>query len=379
MRICPGRYDFYEISQALSHLILSRPKLHSPLTLEMLLKTDLLELRGRGYNVERILKQKAQEARIAEDRRQQQLEKERQRLQEREEALAEEAKNHTPEKQGPAPMPGVFPDSPSSKDVRPTSPSELNKEKRNGLFSSFTKHFKDGNRSSWNPFSETSASPDSPNDSHLPHPPPKESKPPLPEPSVNVSSPIQLQKKLLSAVQASRPHGSSGVFSRPQTSQLNELKSYCDEKPGHDLEFAATLPCRVNVLVARTVSERSAFLAQNSAGMNLFGFILLDCADVFSLRPDTLSIFHDPGSKSIAFNRAGSVFCNYYYFQQLHEKALLQSATPDRAEATVYWWVILCHELAHNLVQDHSSAHSYYTYDCNPFDMNRSYANSLLQ
>jgi len=27
----------------------------------------------------------------------------------------------------------------------------------------------------------------------------------------------------------------------------------------------------------------------------------------------------------------------------------------------VYWWVILCHELAHNLVGDHSSDHSYYT------------------
>jgi hypothetical protein len=27
----------------------------------------------------------------------------------------------------------------------------------------------------------------------------------------------------------------------------------------------------------------------------------------------------------------------------------------------VYWWVILCHELAHNLVADHSSNHSYYT------------------
>jgi hypothetical protein len=49
MRICPEKYDFYEISQALSSLILARPKLHSALTLEMLLKTDLLELRGRGY------------------------------------------------------------------------------------------------------------------------------------------------------------------------------------------------------------------------------------------------------------------------------------------------------------------------------------------
>ncbi|KAL4899708.1 hypothetical protein BDW74DRAFT_163177 [Aspergillus multicolor] len=366
MRICPQKtYDFYEISQALSHLILARPKLHSALTLEMLLKTDLLELKGRGYNVERILKQKAQEAQIAETRRQQQLEEERRRLQDKENAMVEEAQNQAAKTQdatsprGPTSMPGVFPDSPSSKDVRPVSPTEP-KEKRN-LFSSFTKHFSQSNRSSWNPFGETPPLPDTPKE-HSPQPPIEQPKPKQPhhEAPVTVNSALQTQRSLLQAVQSSRPHGSSGVFSRPQIDQINELKSYCDEKPGHDLDFAATLPCGVNILIARTV-ERSAFLASNSAGMNLFGSILLDCADVFSLRPDTVSIFYDPGSKAIGFNRAGSIFCNYHYFQQLHEKALLQIANPDRAEAIIYWWVVLAHELSHNLVSDHSSAHSYYT------------------
>ncbi|KAL4793525.1 hypothetical protein BDV19DRAFT_366610 [Aspergillus venezuelensis] len=362
MRITPGKYDFYEISQALSFLILNRPKLHSSLTLEMLLKTDLLELRGRGYNVERILRQKAQEARIAEDRRQQQVEEERRQLQEREALIQKEAQQFTPEKQGSGPMPGIFPDSPSSKEPRPPSPSETAKEKRSGLFSNFTKHFKEGNRSSWNPFSDSQPPPTNDSPKHAPQlPAPEEPKQPRPEAPVSVSSPFQLQKTLHSAVQSSRAHGTSGVFSKPEANQINELKTYCDEKPSHELEFAATLPCRVNILFARTVTERSAFLAQNSYGMNLFGSILLDCADVFSLRPDSLSIFYDPCSKSIAFNKSGSIFCNYFYFQQLHEKALVQSATPDRAEATVYWWVILCHELAHNLVGDHSSAHSFYT------------------
>ncbi|KAL4877678.1 hypothetical protein BJY04DRAFT_230487 [Aspergillus karnatakaensis] len=363
MRICPGRYDFYQISQALSHLILTRPKLHSLLTLEMLLKTDLLELRTRGYNVGRILKQKAHEAQIAENRRQQQLEEERRLLQEKEQALIKEhAQKRTPEKQGQAPMPGVFPDSPSSKDPQPASPIGSAQEKRRGLFSTFTKHFREGNKSPWNPFGESPAAPDSENKT-TPQPPPGSSEQPKahPEAPVNVGSALQLQKKLLSAVQSSRAHGSSDVFSRPETTQINELKSYCDEKPGHELEFAATLPCQMNVLFAKTVPERSVFLGQNSAGMNLFGSILLDCAEVFSLRPDTLSVFYDPGSKAIGFNRAGSIFCNYHYFQQLHEKVLLQEANPSRDEAMIYWWVILCHELAHNLVQDHSSAHSYYT------------------
>ena len=32
-----------------------------------------------------------------------------------------------------------------------------------------------------------------------------------------------------------------------------------------------------------------------------------------------------------------------------------------RGQALVYWWVTMCHELAHNLVADHSSGHSYWT------------------
>jgi hypothetical protein len=102
-------------------------------------------------------------------------------------------------------------------------------------------------------------------------------------------------------------------------------------------------------------------LAANRAGINIFASIILDCGSIFAMRADSLSIFYDPGGKTIAFNRAGSIFCNYFYFQQLHEQPLLRGPNPDRTDAIVYWWVILCHELAHNLVGDHSSAHSYYT------------------
>ncbi|KAL4801694.1 hypothetical protein BDV18DRAFT_71997 [Aspergillus unguis] len=350
MRICPGPYDFYEISQALSHLLLKRPKLHSPLTMEMLLKTDLLDLRGRGYNVERILRQKAQQAQIAEDKRQQALEEERRRIEQKEKEIAlttNEVHNRTPEKPDSNPMPGFFPDSPKDSQEPP--------QESRGLFSSFKKTFKE--RSSWNPFNDVTTLPDSSKNPPSPEPP----KTPRPEAPVSAKSALDMQQKLLSAVRSSRPHGSSGVFSRPQTDHISELKSYCDEKPGHDLEFVAKLPSGLNILFAKTVSERSTFLATNNLGINMFGQILLDCADVFSLRPDSLSIFYDPLSRAIGFNRAGSIFCNYHYFQQLQEKDVLQNAAQHRPEAMVYWWVILCHELAHNLVGDHSSAHSYYT------------------
>lgn len=381
--IYPGKYDLYEISQSLVHLILKRPKLHSTLTLEMLLKTDLLELRARGYNVERILRQKAQEARMAEDKRQKQIEEERQAIQDREatwaaqqaqQAEAQQAAQRTQgveasrderaEDQSKALMPGDFPESPNSKQtsrqIESPPPESMGSEGApRGLFASLSKRFGLDNRSGSSPTPEQSGS-----RNDTPPPPPysdEDPQKPRPEQPVSLNSPHRLNQELLSAVQACRPHGASGLFSRPQTNQISQSQSYCDERPGHDLEFVATLPTGVNVLFARTVTERSSFLVNNQRGFNIFATVLLDSGSVFSMRSDSLNIFYDPGSKSIAFNRAGSIFCNYFYFQKLQEQSLLTSSTPDRTEAIVYWWVILCHELAHNLVGDHSSAHSYYT------------------
>ncbi|RAK94758.1 hypothetical protein BO79DRAFT_163870 [Aspergillus costaricaensis CBS 115574] len=374
--ICPGKYDLYEISQALVHLILVRPKLHSTLTLEMLLKTDLLELKARGYNVERILKQKAHEARMAEDRRQKQLEEERQRLQEREAAWAKEqaqiqAQPHQVQDEREQLMPGDFPDSPSGKnstrDIQPDTPDQTQDRRPRGFFANLSKRFGlEGNRSPFNAVNGESSQPSRSESSETATPPPPYSaedpqQKTRSEAPVTVNSPHRLQSELLSAIQACRPHGSSDVYSRPETNQITEKKSYCDEKPSHDLEFVATLACGIHVLFVKNLPDRSQFLAKNSVGINVFASMLMDCAGVFSLRSDILSIFYDPGGKTIAFNRAGSVFCNYFYFQQLHEKQLLANPTADRADALVYWWVILCHELAHNLVGDHSSAHSYYT------------------
>lgn len=366
--ICPGKFDFYEISQSLVHLILYRPKLHSTLTLEMLLKTDLLELKTRGYNVERILKQKAQEAKVAEDKRQKQLEEERRQVQEREAAWAKErAQVQSQEGNSQALMPGDFPDSPTRRnghrDTQPEVPEPVQEQRPRGLFANLTRRLGlEGGRSNWNPLPQEPSQPNAIESTQNSTPPPpysaedpKTSRPEQP----TVNPPHKLHSELLSAVQACRPHGSSGVYSRPETSQVTETKSYCDEKPSHDLDFIATLPCGINLLFTKNLGDRSNFIAKNGTGINTFASVLIECAHVFSLGINTLSVFYDPAGRTIAFNRAGSIFCNYFYFQQLHEASLLQSQ--DSTEALVYWWVILCHELAHNLVGDHSSAHSYYT------------------
>ena len=83
---------------------------------------------------------------------------------------------------------------------------------------------------------------------------------------------------------------------------------------------------------------------------------------IIALNYHYLHIFYDEAGGSIAFNTNGSLFCNFRFFLQLHAQGLQgQNTGQGRAEAATWWWVVLAHELAHNLVQIHNSDHSYYT------------------
>jgi len=40
----------------------------------------------------------------------------------------------------------------------------------------------------------------------------------------------------------------------------------------------------------------------------------------------------------------------------------MESGVPEgRTEASAYWWIVVAHELAHNLVKEHNAEHSFYT------------------
>ena len=368
--------DLYQVSQALVHLLLQRPKPHSALTLEVLLKTDLLELRARGFNVSRILRQKAAEARLAESKRQQELEAEQKRIEEQQRAWNASQDQPGKEKGQRHQLPGGFPDSPE------TNPQHSSVDSSNGAFDE-----SDVRRNSRNLFSNLSRQlgfggnrhPQSPlvgggRTAELPTreqeaPPPYEyapdgtqNKTPKPKnPSSTVTAPHQLRENLLSAIRKTRPHNSSAVFNRGQTNQVSETKSYCDERPAHDLTFVADIKHGLQMFISASSDiNASQFLQQNSAGLTQFAALLKNVGDVFSLDPKTLNIFYETSGKTIGFNRNGSVFCNYLYFQQLHEKQI-ENGAGGYGDAFVYWFVLLCHEIAHNLVDDHSSDHSYYT------------------
>ena len=373
------KYDLFDVSRELLSIIFRKPRQNDYMALEMILSTDLRKLKARGFNTDRILRQKAMEARMAEEERQKQVEQEQQRLKEQERAWVEQTSEKQPsggrKSLNPADsMPGAFgSDSPDSSTS--LTPAPINASKNKGFFSNLSRTFGlDDTKASKqlqtllgnHPQPAAELNPRQIEDT----PPPytqtdSQQKPKTITGSNNpeaVTAPHATHQNLINAIDASRSHDNSNLFSAPQTNEIKEQASYCDATPGQDISFFASSAPGIKIFLANTLADRSGFLSANVEGLNAFAILLLDCGSVFGLRPQSLHIFYDERGGTIAFNRQGSLFCNYRFFVQLHLRSFVQAAAPEgKREAMVYWWVVLCHELAHNLVETHSADHSYYT------------------
>ncbi|KAL6402267.1 hypothetical protein AUP68_14737 [Ilyonectria robusta] len=370
-----GKPDMYQIGQAICQMLLSRPNQQAYLFFEPFLTLDLYGLRARGYNVDRILRAKAAEARIAEEERRKALEDEQRRIQETEqtwstqnhaitEAKAAEAAREvarTPEHPSTM-MPGSW-DSPE--DNKPAQNQQSRKPR--GLFSNLTRRLgfdpqdEDESHQQVEKFLDKpnqagpSSGGSSSNTGSTPQRPQKD--------DGNVTNPALVQQNLLNAVNSTRAYGSSSVFSEPQVNEVKEQATYCDSKPAHNIAFVAEASNGMKVFVSKTLSTDPAqFLSSNIAAINSFASLLVDIGNIYSLSPKVLHIFYDEAGGTIAFNTGGSIFCNFRFFLQLHARQI-EGPRPGeaKAEAATWWWVVLAHELAHNLVSPHNSDHSYYT------------------
>jgi hypothetical protein len=368
-----ARYDLYEVSRAIMSLLLRRPRQQDYLALETIMESDLKRLKTKGYNVDRILRQRAAESRIAESERQRREEEQR-RLAEAEAAtrpalpppeeqrmLTNGTTNAQPEPEPNTPdrqlsMPGAFADSPEQQR------SGSSGRGKKGVLSNITRALGISNnhgqasRQLQNMLGNGESSDLPP--PYQPHDP--NGGRALPPGTERVTSPVDLQQNLQSAVKASRPYNSQSLFTPPSTKDIKETPSYCDSKPGHDLNFVSEQESGMKFFLSRkSTMDANTFLTNNAAALSQFMYILRETAKIFDLSPQTINVFHDNEGAAIAFNSNGSLFCNLRYFMQLHS-AQMESAE-GQVEACAYWWITLCHELAHNLVGEHSAAHSYYT------------------
>lgn len=195
----------------------------------------------------------------------------------------------------------------------------------------------------------------------LPGPP----KPQGPGDNGRVTSPAVVQNNLLQAIRSTRPHDSNRVFSPPQTQEVKEQATYCDSQPAQNIVFAAQAPRGMKVYLDKQLStDQVSFLTGNTDAIAKFEVLLRDIADVYGVSPTAMQIHYDEEGPCIAFNTNGSIFCNMRFFKQLHYdrmKAGGAAGTAGKTEAAIWWFVVVAHELAHNLVSAHDANHSYYT------------------
>ena len=362
------KYQLFDVSQLLVTMVLYKPKLHSSLLLESLLSTDLQILKLRGYNVNRILKARAAEARLAEQAR-------RQREEERAKALQEEAKlvedrtrqaelEAKKQREVVPAMPGEFGSPAGQKGHDSFKQPQVPVAPITSFFNRFSRQLFDsqkerdkgifggalgGGSSSAGGSTTTLTAQET---TVVRSPEQQKHKP---------TKPYILRANLQSAINASRAHNSNQVFSPAQTQQVQEQKTYCDSKPAHQIKFLTEMPSGIRLFVERHVE--ASFLRANIFELNSFSSVLLEVAAVFDLPTSVIHIYYDEDGPTIAFNLNGSLFFNFRYYRELHHAAWVASgeaAVKGRREALIYWFVTACHELGHNIVKDHSSDHSFY-------------------
>ncbi|RKF63269.1 putative neutral zinc metallopeptidase protein [Erysiphe neolycopersici] len=355
--VTPGDYDSYQISQSLCRLLLERPNHSSYLTFESFLSLNLYQLRSRGYNVERILRAKAAEQRIAEEERKKQLEVEQKSIREQEEQWKKQnqimpvafSKERTKSIENP--MPGAFDDS-LPEDSPPTQ-----KKSNSSIFSGLSK------RLGLN-YLNNEAQEQMTNFLGGNHIQPQDKTENLPSnEDVNkgrVSSPAALQQNLLNAIKSSRAHDSDVLFTPPSTQLIKEQTSYCDSTSAQNIIFLADTKNGMRIFVSKTMTRNTReLLSKNILDLNSFAGLLQEVAEIYSLPRKAMHIFLDEIGSTIAFNSSGSIFCNFRFFKQLHANRITQNE--GRITATSYWWVVVAHELAHNVVTAHNAEHSFYT------------------
>ncbi|KAF2454389.1 hypothetical protein BDY21DRAFT_416707 [Lineolata rhizophorae] len=343
-------FDQFEVARQLVQLLLKRPQQRDALAFEKIMFTRLTRLRDMGYNVERIIRRREYESRIANE---QMAQEERRRL----EAAAKTPPRPPLQPKQPS-IPGAFEqdDSPSKpKDDLSEAFNELNLvNDGKKLFDRLKGHL------GWNQ-SQDSLGPlkgllGDGADTGKPQ-------------GVGESNPAVTRDRINRALKGMRAYNGEAHNSRDFSQTVDEVKaSYCDRKPGHSLERAGAVG-DMPLFISRDVPEpeRGAYVRDEMPGMRIFGAALEHVAASYGFAPGKLHVFADARSSSIAFNADGAVFVNYEAFKKADLGRFARA--PDgsfvaSADAMIppmiAWWSTVAHELAHNLYSNHDANHTHY-------------------
>ncbi|ORX36563.1 hypothetical protein BD324DRAFT_452712 [Kockovaella imperatae] len=347
--------DDYDIASALCSILLKSPKADDALLLYSILSTPLMALKKRGFNVDRILNQQREEK----------LRLKAESARDREKAAAVAAA------EAPRPPPpnangdDLSIKSSESRDTAVDKESFSNSSKTRSLLNklkrSGSKDLQAGNIPGAFPgMSGILPSPSglsgAMNGATAVHGGGTSTQ--------TTKRPTDLQSirnTVEKAINASRPEmGTQIRDSRQAVRDVSESQEeYCDASAQADIVLAID-PGRhgLKIWVPRDIPDHGQFLQDKLAICQRFcADILLPIINVYNLAPGVMNIFWDHEGPLIAFNRAGSIFCNARYFSAWHDGPVQNGVKGD---AFISWYFSIAHELAHNLESAHNASHEFY-------------------
>ena len=141
--------------------------------------------------------------------------------------------------------------------------------------------------------------------------------------------------------------------------------TYCDVRTGHDLTLAApsatyhtgpTLPVFLPPSIANI--SKTTWLREHCDSVRRFSATLITCAGALGVPKECLHLFFEKGTTS-AFNAEGSLFFNLRMWEEMRNA--VNAGKAEEGEGERYWFVVLCHEVAHNLDKGHGPEHGFWT------------------
>jgi hypothetical protein len=100
--------------------------------------------------------------------------------------------------------------------------------------------------------------------------------------------------------------------------------------------------------------QQSVILSQPyNASLRRFIDMLKELTEVFELELNTINIFYCNDNAS-AFNFDKEFYFNLKFYHELHDDECKIKPTVN---AMSFWFMIFCHELAHNFIKPHNYEH----------------------
>lgn len=367
--------DMYEVATSLCRLLFETVKVNDALLFMTILSTDLKALKRRGYNVDKILRQQQNDRKLAEaargsltsvpvpdPRMSQNLEPETRSLSPSHRAKLPGGWDISPPKAvvskpflPPAPVPPLItappvpPPKPSTPDPPPQHTVDNEDTGRHPMVPNVLNNTLQNIRRKIPGFNSPSEDALTLSQRRSPNP----RTPPTVTPQSNIRSNVTM------AIKGCRPEEGKLVHNRREMQTIKESldEGYCDVS-GHvaELDHIGVMGT-MKIFIARGAPEPNTFITRKHDSLARFIYIVTPLANVYGLPMTALHIFYDLSGGLIAFNRNGSLFLNYRFFEAWHDQDVKNG---DINQAYTSWYFTLAHEIAHNLVQPHNSEHEFY-------------------